>query len=201
MAAQWFGHRGPGRAPSKRAIAEQNAYMQRRQENFRLAAQYLADALAEAPEVEKVVIIGSVAVPLAMEVPRFREFRRAGVKVLHECGDLDLAAWVSDPGSLQRLRKLVIEALKRLLSEKNIGVAHHQVEVFIMEPGTDRYLGRLCRFKSCPAEKPECRVSGCGDALFLQQHEDFALSADAVSPGRTLLLFDRSATEIARPPK
>ncbi len=138
---------------------------------------------------------------MMMEVPRFREFRRAGVKVLHECGDLDLAAWVSDLGSLKRLRKLVIQALNLLLSEKNIGVAHHQVEVFVMEPGTNRYLGRLCRFKACPGTKPECRVPGCGDELFLQQHEDFELRADAVSPERTLPLFDRSRTRITRSTK
>ena len=48
-----------------------------RQRNFHLAAEYVASAIAEMVEVQKVALFGSVATPLKEEVPRFREFRRA----------------------------------------------------------------------------------------------------------------------------
>ena len=35
--------------------------------------------------------------------------------------------------------------------------------MFILKPGTDRYLGRLCDFNACPKGKAECRVPGCRD--------------------------------------
>ena len=44
--------------------------------------------------------------------------------------------------------------------EAAIGIASHQVDVFILEPCADRYLGRLCDFNACPRGK----VSGPGQA-------------------------------------
>ena len=71
-----------------------------------------------------------------------------------------------------------------------MGVAHHQVDVFLFEPRTDRYLGRLCHFGACPKEKPECRVAGCGAALFLRQHERFVFDPRSLESGG-IVLFDR----------
>lgn len=51
---------------------------------------------------------------------------------------------------------------------------------------------RLCNFGTCPKGKPECLVPGCGKALFLRQHEGFALDPCALEPGNVALLFDRS---------
>ena len=50
-------------------------------------------------------------------------------------------------------------------------VAAHQVDVFVLEPGTDRCLGRLCGFNACPKGKRERLVPGCGGTPFLRQHE------------------------------
>ncbi|MGH9389166.1 MAG: hypothetical protein ACRD1Z_06070 [Vicinamibacteria bacterium] len=63
---------------------------------------------------------------------------------------MDIAVWLDDLGDLDRLRKIVGRALTELFHDTGIGVAHHQVEVFLMEPGTNRYLGRLCGFNRCP---------------------------------------------------
>jgi len=79
--------------------------------------------------------------------------------------------------------------VSRLFKEQAIGVAHHQVDVFIMEPGSDRYLGRLCSYSVCPKGKPECRVPGCGHIALLRQHEDFELSTTALAPHRSIRLF------------
>src|SRR5262245_30909980 len=184
------------RTPSgDQEIAEQNQAMLRRQSDFRTAAEYVARALSTFEEVQRVVLFGSVALPLEKEVPRFRRFRRAGIAVWHECSDVDLAVWVTRLDSLAALRKARSRALNQLLAEKNIGVAHHQVEVFVMEPATDRYLGRLCCFNECPkAGKVECLVPGCGEHLFLKRIPSFQMRPEALHPKRTVVLFARANT-------
>jgi hypothetical protein len=165
--------------------------MLRRQQQFRLAADFAARAFADVPGVVKVAQFGSVAGPLHEEVPRFREFRRAGVTVLHECKDVDLAVWLSDQGCVPALRRARGQCVNDLLRETNVGVAHHQLDVFLLEHGSDRYLGRLCTFGTCPKDgKPECLVPGCGETPFVRQHEDFVLSDEVLRPDRIVVLYD-----------
>jgi hypothetical protein len=135
----------PG-TPIRRQIAETNEAMLRRQQQFRLAAEYAAGAFAGVPGVEKVALFGSVARPLTEEVPRYREFRRAGVAVLHECREVGIAVWLSDLVCVPALRRARGQCVNDLLRERNVGVAHHQLDVFLLEHGSDRYLGRLCTF-------------------------------------------------------
>jgi predicted nucleotidyltransferase len=165
--------------------------MLRRQREFRKAAELVARAMAELPQVQKVVLFGSVAVPLCKEVPRFREFCRAGVAIWHECKDVDLAVWVTDLENLKSLQRARSRALTALLEEHQIGVAHHQVDVFLIEPGSNRYLGRLCRFGQCPKGKLDCLVPGCGQKRFLRQHQDFVFQPESLEPGKIELLFSR----------
>jgi hypothetical protein len=169
-------------------IREENQRTQKRQEDFRLAGQYVAQAFEQISGVEKVVLFGSVAQPLLEEKPRYRKYRRAGISMLHECKDIDLAVWVSDSGCLQAMQKARSGAVNQLWQEYGIGVAHHQVDVFIMEPGSNHYLGRLCTYSQCPKGKPECRVPDCGSTPLLRQHEDFELNTSALAPERTILL-------------
>ena len=177
--------------PSKADAREEARLLQQRQEQFRAAARRIAAAFAEIPSVERIVLFGSVAVPLPMEVPRFREFRRAGIELPHECRDIDLAVWLDDLDDIRRLSKARSRALNALLVEAGIGVAHHQVDVFLFEPGTERYLGRLCLFNKCPKGKRECLVPRCGEAPFLQRIEGFEFRPDALNPGRIMVLFER----------
>lgn len=181
--------------PTERDIEQQNEDLLRRQREFRLAAEFACRAFSEFPSVQKVVLIGSVAQPLKKEIPRFREYRRAGIAVYHECHDVDLAVWLDDLSILRALGKARSRAMNELFAEHNVGVAHHQVEVFVMQPGTDKYLGRLCTFNKCPKQKRECRVPGCGDVAFLQQHEDFVFKAEALAPQKSELLFERNAPD------
>ncbi|MFQ5939941.1 MAG: hypothetical protein ACE5KL_07745, partial [Alphaproteobacteria bacterium] len=176
-------------------IDEQNQAMLRLRENYRLAADYVARALARVPDVRKVVLFGSVAVPLKKEIPRFRKFRRAGVAIWHECKDVDLAVWVTSCSTLRKLQNARSAALNALYRERGIGVAHHQVEIFLMEPDTNRYLGRLCIFGQCPKAKVECRVPGCGASPFLRQHEGFVLHPSAFDADKTVILFERTAMQ------
>ena len=184
-------------SPTRRNAEDENRSMLRRQRRFRLAAEYVARAMGELPEMEKVVLFGSAAKELREEVPCFREFRRAGIKVLHEMKDVDLAVWVTDLSRLRALQRARSGALNLLLRDENVGVAHHQVDVFVMEPGTGRYLGRLCDRAKCPsigederrrlrenltegmlralAEEKQCLVPGCGDVKYLRLHDPDAL--------------------------
>jgi hypothetical protein len=61
-----------------------------------------------------------------------------------------------------------------------------------MEPGTDRYLGRLCCFGSCPRGKPDCQTRGCGAPKFLKQHEHFTFRASSLAADRSVLLYEAS---------
>jgi len=183
---------GPERSIDQEA-GEDNRYRARRHEQFRAAADYVAAALARLEGVQKVVLFGSVAAPLRGEPARFREFRRAGIELWHDCKDVDLAVWTSGVGALKALQQARSRALADLYRDTGIGVAHHQVDIFLLAPGTDRYLGRLCTYGECPKGKPDCHVPGCGAAPFLKQREDFVLDPGSFAAGKAVVLFDRAA--------
>ncbi len=142
--------------PTRRQIEEEDRRQLNLQADFRIAADYVVDALATFDEVRAVTLIGSVARPLRREVPRFQPFRRHGIEILHECKDVDLAVWLDDLRPLHGLGRARAAALKQLFAERRIGVAHHQVELFLFEPGSDDYLGRLCTFGQCPKGHDDC---------------------------------------------
>jgi hypothetical protein len=178
--------------PIEAEAEEVDQSLLRRQRDFSEAAHRIAAAFARLPAVERVVLFGSVALPLRREIPRFRKLRRAGVRVWHECKDVDLAVWVNALDSLKSLQKARGRALNELFEQKDIGVAHHQVDVFLMDSRTDRYLGRLCDFGVCPKGKRECLVPGCGSSLFLRQHEEFVFDPGNLAPEKSIALYDRS---------
>jgi len=179
-------------------IDEQNEDMLRRQKIFRIAARFVADEFRKFAWVTQIAIIGSVAKPLCKEVPRFRDYRRRGIELWHECSDLDLAVWVTEPTMLNDLRKARTAALKSMYEKHpNImGVAHHQVEVFVIDASTDTYLGRLCTFGQCPKQdKRECKMPDCGKPLFLKRMEGFRFYPDALIGAVPLYLQSNNRNE------
>jgi hypothetical protein len=175
-------------------IEEQNAYLLKRQRDFRMAANVVADAWMTFPEVQAVAVIGSVAKALWKEIPRFSEFRRAGVEVWHECKDFDLALWIDSQDRLGELRRAAAGALRRAYeSGVGISVVDHQMDVFLFEPETDRYLGRLCSFNECPKGKRECLVPGCGAIPFNKRVAGFKPYADIVARAGDAMLYRRGA--------
>jgi len=175
-------------------IEEQNRYLLERQRQFRLAADIVAQAWMAFPEVWAIAVIGSVAKPLWKEVPRFSEFRREGVEVWHECSDLDLALWVNSQHRLGELRRSAVVALRRAYEAgAGMSVVGHELDVFLFEPETDRYLGRLCSFNTCPKGKRDCLVPGCGETPFNQRIEDFEPYADLLAPAAHAMLYSRDA--------
>ena len=190
---------------SRAGIEAQNRFLLRRYRDFRVAADRVTVSWRDHRHVLAVSLIGSLARDPWKEVPRFSPYHRAGVSLWHECKDVDLALWLSDLGDLDGLRRACGKALRDMQEREKIGVAHHQVDVFLFEPGTDRYLGRLCGFNACPKGKPECRVPGCGEVGWLRQHDGFVWRPDSLAPGRAHRLFDRdygicaSAAELPLP--
>jgi hypothetical protein len=174
------------------AIEQQNQLMLRRQREFRLAADVVTDAWTAFAEVQAVAVVGSVAKALWKEIPRFSDFRRAGIEVWHECSDLDLALWIDSQERLGSLRRAAAQAL-RAAFERGAGtsVVSQQLDVFMIEPGSDRYLGRLCSFNACPKEKRECLVPGCGAIPFNKVIAEFGPRADLLEPATYAMLYER----------
>lgn len=174
------------------AIEEQNRYLMDRQRHFRIAADVVCNTWASFAEVQAVAVIGSVARMLWKEVPRFREFRRERIEVWHECGDLDLALWIDHQRRLSALRHFAEKAL-RATYEAGIGISvvGHQLDIFLFEPGSDRYLGRLCSFARCPKDKPECSVPGCGAVPFNKRIVEFTPRAELLAETGETMLYRR----------
>jgi predicted nucleotidyltransferase len=157
----------------------------RRCEDFRAAASCVAEAFARTATVRRVALFGSVASRPRIESGRWRR------GYLHEPKDVDLAVWLDDVTDLDSLRRLSAQALNRLWHDKGMGVAHHQVDVFLLD-AADKYLGRLCHFNQCPKHKPQCQAEGCGNVSFLQQHDGFTFdSVVSLDPARIVILYER----------
>ena len=182
-------------ALSPAGIAEENARQIRRYREFRLAADAVTAAWRDRPEVLAVSLVGSLASAPWKEVPRFNPHRRARIEIWHEFKDLDLAVWLSHLDDLNGLRRSKDVILRDLQESGQCGVASHQIDVFVIEPATDSYLGRLCNFNRCPKGKPECRVEGCGETAHLKRHEDFRWWPDTLAVDKSVRLFDRATGE------
>jgi hypothetical protein len=166
-------------------LNDDDRYTLQRYEDFRAAAGCVAEAFARVPTVRRVALFGSVASP-----PRTESARRRRSSI-HEPKDVDLAVWLDDVTNLDGLRKLSAQTLNRLWHDKEVGVAHHQVDVFLLD-ADGNYLGRLCHFNQCPKQKPQCRAEDCGKVPFLQQHDGFTFdSAASLDPAHIEILYER----------
>ncbi len=173
-------------------IEEQNRILLKRQHQFRIAADVVTDAWMRFPEVYAIAVIGSVAKPLWKEVPRFSEFRRRRIEVWHECHDLDLALWIDTQENLTQLSRARDLALRDAFrSGVGISFVSHQVDVFLFEPQSDRYLGRLCYFNACPKGRLDCLAPGCGEIPFNKQIAGFVPRADLLAPASYAMLYQR----------
>jgi len=180
------------RTPTKGTIAKEEQGLLERQRVFRVVADRLTAALARCNDIEAIALIGSVARPLRREVSRFAPYRQLRLPIAHECKDVDLAVWVSRVDRLDELRRARGRVINEIIAERGHGPAVHEIEVFLLEPITDRYLGRLCYFRQCPAGKRDCLAVGCGQHQFLKQHDDFSFWPEAIAEGAAVRLYDRA---------
>ena len=70
-------------------------------------------------------------------------------------------------------------------------VVSQQLDVFLIEPGSDRYVGRLCSFNACPKGKRDCEAPGCGEIAFNKKIPDFKPRADLLEPASRARLYER----------
>jgi hypothetical protein len=176
----------------KAEINEQNQRMIRQQQEFRLAADIVAKAWTRFEEIEAIAVIGSLAKALWKEIPRFSDFRRAGIEVWHECKDVDLAVWISSQHRLGELRRASHLALRSAFEAgAAMSVPGNRLDVFLFQPGTNVYLGRLCDYNACPKGKRDCMVPGCGDIPFNKQHEDFSPEPNILAGADKAMLYRR----------
>ena len=101
--------------------------------------------------------------------------------------------WLDDLTILNSLRRARAKALAALLEQHDVGVAHHQVEVFLFSAESNAHLGRLCTFNECPKGRRECLVLNCGAKPFLRQLEGFVFRPDALAPAKTITLYEHGA--------
>ena len=105
-----------------------------------------------------------------------------------------MALWLDLQERLGQLRSAAVRALRAAHDKgTRIGVTNHQLDIFLIEPDTDRYLGRLCSFNQCPKGKPECQVTGCGAVPFNKRVAAFVPDADLLAPEHHAMLYERGA--------
>ncbi len=177
--------------PSETQIERINTENLKRHANFRIAADYVSNAFSSIVSVRKIVLFGSVAIPPYRKKTLNGKFTGNGVEVYHHCDDLDLAVWIDDVKYINELRTARVRGLSLLQQEKGTGVAHHQVDVFVLDGNTGIYLGRLCIFGKCPAKKYVCRVAGCGATQYLRIHDGFLFDPSIFNASGTVCLYDR----------
>ena len=131
------------RTLSDDVIEEQNRSLLQCYHEFRRAADTLPTAWRQDRKVEEVSQISSLARDPWKEVPQFSPYRCARIELWHECKDVDLAFWLSDTGNLNGLHRTRAWGLRELLDKDGIGIASHQIDVFVLDPGTDCYFGHL----------------------------------------------------------
>lgn len=174
--------------PSDDEINEENTLTLRQQCLYRWAAQAVAITMSELPEVQSVTAFGSVARPLK----KSRYYR---------CTDLDLAVWLTGISDLKMLKNTMSRGLSTVQDTPYGGVAHHQVDVHVLDAATGDYRGRLCGFGQCPKQgKSQCRVRNCGAQPFLQQFEGLRWNSARFESELRVTLFDRAAGFLVQPP-
>ena len=186
------------RALTPEGISEANAQALAQYGRFRQAADAVTDVWCVRPDVLAVALIGSLAVMPWKEVPRHSPYRQERVELWHECGDVDLALWLTSLEDLNGLRRIKDRALRDLYKRTGNGTASHQIDTFLLEPGTDQYLGRLCNFNRCPKGRRDCQTPGCGTVPHLKQHTGFRWQPETLDKDRSVRLFDRATGYLAR---
>ena len=173
-------------------IHEEDQNMLRRHENFRKAARVLTRRLAEMPDVQKVLLFGSVALPLWKEVPRFARLRSRQMKVFHECNNIDLAVWVTSSEIAPDIRRAHAATVKELVdNDIHFSIAHHHFSTHLIDQSTGAYLGMVCHYNQCPKHKPACQVPGCGASKFVQVLPWFKLKPQRLNTHNSQVLFER----------
>lgn len=182
------------------------------------AVSYVAREIAKVESVEKIVIFGSLAKnakkwmelegiattnlaeageywlfddPILLEAIHRDQQKRPRKSPFKLIKDVDLAIWISSTDELSLIRKALGTALKKYISCGKFGVSNNEFDIFLLDAGTNKYLGNLCRYATCPKEKDECNVRGCGKVPHLQKFKEFVLFPSAVNEVNRIDVYDK----------
>lgn len=178
---------------SKAEQAENNFRMLLRYKDLRRSAEYVAAELERVPFIMKAALFGSLSKPLWKEVPRFREYRKNGIKIWHEVKDVDIAVWVTALEDVSVLKRARNKGIALLEKNRGIRVAVHECDIFILSAADNSYLGRVCNWKKCPKMCTECLVPACGQVKFLRQHLDFNFRHEDIADSKVIVFFDKTS--------
>jgi hypothetical protein len=174
-------------------IFEEDQRHLKRHENFRKAAYQLAKRLSVMPQVEKVVLFGSVALPLWKEVPGSYRFRTRRIKIYHHCNNIDIAVWNTSPDVAPAIRQAHVITVKELLaSDIHLSIAQHSFCTHLIDQATSSYHGMVCHYNQCPKHKPACEVKGCGTDKFVQILPWFRLKPERLNSHNSQVMFARA---------
>jgi cupin 2 domain-containing protein len=153
----------------------------------------LAKRLIEFPEVERIVLFGSLAKP-----PFRRRYKYKSRMCFHYPNDIDLALWLSSLDNLGAMRR-VLATLVPSVFKKTPGICEGAMELFVFDSHSSKYLGRVCHSKQCPRNDLECMCEWCGKPPHLKIEHDFVLHPDAISRINSQLLFERTPANLISP--
>ncbi len=149
-------------------------------------AKLLAEQISKNPSVQKVALFGSVAKYHLKLSEKKKNYK-----------DIDIAIWLNSMDELPLLRRTRALTCAQYSKTHNIGFADHELDIFIMEANSEKFLGFLCYFNKCPKYsgkflKDDCSAKGCGDSPFLKQYLHFSLDPKALDKEKIIILYDQS---------
>jgi len=153
-------------------------------------ATQLAERLIEFPEVERIVLFGSLAKP-----PFRRRFKYKKRMYFHYPKDIDLALWLSSLENLDAMRQVLTMPLPPA-SQKARGIRESNMKLFVFDSHSSKYLGRVCHSNRCPHGGFECMCAWSGKPPYLKTTHDFVLHPDAISRISSQLLFERTPAKL-----
>lgn len=103
-------------------------------------------------------------------------------------------------GSASCVAPATLPYARRSRQEQGLALTGHQVEVFLIEPGTNRYLGRLRSFNECPKGKRDCLVPGCGTIPFNKRIAEFTPRDDLLASAEHMMLYRRGVGRLRSAP-
>ncbi|MHA1521725.1 MAG: hypothetical protein ACTSRK_16215 [Promethearchaeota archaeon] len=149
-------------------------------------AKLLAGQISKIPSVTKVALFGSVAKKLLKLSEKKKSYK-----------DIDIALWLNSANNLPLLRRARAVTCAQYNKNHNYGFADHELDIFILEANSEKLLGFLCYFNTCPKYsggflKEDCSAKGCGDFPFLKQFPHFSFDPKAVDKEKIIILHDQN---------
>ena len=119
------------------------------------------------------------------ELLHARKYRAKQIK------DVDLAIWVSNTNQFGLIRRALSAGINEFISRGKYGVSNNEFDIFLIDSESNKFLGNLCRYATCPKGKDDCSVRGCGKVPHLQKFKQFTFFPDAANQDKRIDIYDK----------